>query len=177
MHDQARDGGKGNATVAVVVLARDEEKNIEDCLQSVSWADKLCVLLDPRTADRTAELAQRAGAEVQQHLFVDFAAQRNAALEAFEADWVLFVDADERGTPGLGPEVRGVVQDESVAGWWVPRQNWIWGRWIQHAGWYPDYQLRLLRKGLAHYDPKREVHEVVLLEGKQGWGLRLWVLD
>jgi glycosyltransferase involved in cell wall biosynthesis len=170
MDDQESHGqSKSSPTVAAVVLARDEEKNIQDCLRSVSWADKLCVLIDPRTIDRTSQLAQEADAEVQSHRFVDFAAQRNAALKAFVADWILFVDADERGTPGLGPEVRRVLQDEAVVGWWVPRQNWIWGRWIRHAGWYPDHQLRLLKRGRAQYDPERQVHEVVVLEGQQGY--------
>jgi len=155
--------------VAVVVLARDEEANITDCLQSVHWADNLYVLLDARSTDRTVELAREAGAKVRQRQFVNFADQRNAALEIFEADWILFVDADERGTSGLGPEVRRVIQDGAMAGWWVPRRNYIWGRWIRHAGWYPDYQLRLLKRGLARYDPAREVHEVVILDGPEGY--------
>ena len=54
-------------------------------------------------------------------------------------------------------------------GLWVPRRNYIWGKWIQHAGWSPDYQLRLLRQGRARYDPAREVHEVVVLDGAEGY--------
>jgi (heptosyl)LPS beta-1,4-glucosyltransferase len=160
---------KSGPTLAVVVLARDEERNIHDCLQSVSWADKRCVLVDPRSTDRTVELALGAGAAVQQHPFVGFADQRNAALAMFEADWIFFVDADERGTPGLAPEVRRVIRRESAVGWWVPRRNYIWGHWIRHAGWYPDYQLRLLKRGFARYDPARQVHEVVILEGPEGY--------
>ncbi len=163
----AQADGSGD-TVAVVVMARDEEANIVDCLDSLRWADKLCVILDSRTTDRTGELSRRAGAEVREWPFVNFAEQRNAALQLFEADWIFFVDADERGTSGLGPEVRRVIQDQSVAGWWVPRRNFIWGRWIRHAGWYPDYQLRLLRRGAARYDPTRAVHELVILDGEEG---------
>jgi hypothetical protein len=155
-------------TLTAVVIARDEEGNIVDCLRSVGWADRLGVLLDTRSTDRTAELARGAGAEVRVRAFDNFAAQRDAALEAFEADWVFFVDADERGTPGLQTEVRRVIRDETKVGWWVPRRNYIWGRWIRHAGWYPDYQLRLLRRGHARYDPQREVHELVILDGLEG---------
>jgi (heptosyl)LPS beta-1,4-glucosyltransferase len=161
-------GQRTRPTLAVVILARDEEANITDCLQSVSWARRRCVLVDSRTTDRTVELARGAGAEVQQRPFVDFAEQRNAALQMFDADWVFFVDADERGTSGLGQEVERVIQDQSTVGWWVPRRNYIWGRWIRHAGWYPDYQLRLLKRGRACYDPSREVHEVVILDGAEG---------
>jgi (heptosyl)LPS beta-1,4-glucosyltransferase len=156
-------------TVAAVLLARDEEANVRDCLQSVAWADRLCVLLDPRTTDRTAEIASELGAVVQEHPFADFASQRNAALDAFEADWVFFVDADERCTPELAAEIQEVIDDPAIVGWWVPRRNYIWGRWIRHAGWYPDHQLRLLRCGWARYDATHEVHEVVLLDGPAGY--------
>ena len=155
-------------TLAAVVIARNEEGNIVDCLRSVGWADRLGVLLDTRTSDRTAELARTAGAEVRENAFVDFAQQRDAALEMFEAEWIFFVDADERGTPELEAEVRRVIRDDAAVGWWVPRRNYIWGRWIRHAGWYPDYQLRLLRRGHARYDPAREVHELVILDGPEG---------
>jgi (heptosyl)LPS beta-1,4-glucosyltransferase len=154
--------------VAAVVLALDEEANLGDCLHSVNWADRVCVLVDPRTTDRTAEVAREMGALVKEHEFCDFASQRNAALDAFEADWVFFIDADERCTPELAAEIRMAVQHPAEVGWWVPRRNYIWGRWIRYAGWYPDYQLRLLRCGWARYDPAREVHEVVLLDGPDG---------
>lgn len=156
------------ATLAVVVLARDEEANITDCLRSVAWADKQYVLLDARSSDQTAAYARAAGAEVHTRVFDNFAGQRNAALEMFPAEWVFFVDADERGTPELAGEVRRVMVDETRVGWWVPRNNMIWGRCIRHAGWYPDYQLRLLKRGHARYDPQRPVHEVVLLDGPEG---------
>lgn len=153
--------------LAVVVLTKNEEGNISECLQSVRWADKLYVL-DSLSSDRTVELACQAGAEVRQRPFVNYAEQRNAALEMFPAQWIFFVDADERGTPELGEEIRRVIREESAVGWWVPRRNYIWGRWIRHTGWYPDYQLRLLKRGFAHYDPAREVHEIVILDGPDG---------
>jgi glycosyltransferase involved in cell wall biosynthesis len=162
-------GGLNSPSVAAVVLARDEEANLRDCLQSVAWADRLCVLLDPRTTDRTAEIATELGALVREHQFADFASQRNAALDAFEADWVFFIDADERCTSELAAEIRSAIQHPANVGWWVPRRNYIWGRWIRHAGWYPDHQLRLIKRGWARYDPTREVHEVVVLDGSEGY--------
>ena len=62
-----------------------------------------------------------------------------------------------------------MIADGGYDGWWVPRRNLIFGREVRHGGWYPDYQLRLLRVGRAHYDPAREVHEVVLLDGPEGY--------
>jgi hypothetical protein len=102
---------------------------------------------------------------------LDFAAQRNAALAAVEAEWILFVDADERVTPALAQEVRQAIAregEEARAGWWVPRYNYMIGHRMRGGGWYPDYQLRLLRSGSAHYDPAHPVHEIVVLDGEAG---------
>ena len=155
--------------LSVVTLARDEERNIVDCLRSVEWADERLVVLDPRTTDRTGELAREAGARVVERTFTDFADQHQAALSLARYDWVLSLDADERVTPELAQEVREAIGRESPVGWWVPRHNIIWGREIRHAGWYPDYQLRLMRRDRARYDPGRPVHELVILDGEAGY--------
>ncbi len=156
-------------TLVAVVLTKNEERHIVACLDSLRWADGL-VVFDSLSSDRTVTLAREAGAQVLTRPFDHYAAQRNAALEAVAAEWVLFVDADERATPELAAEVRGKVTAETpeIAGYWLPRENHIVGRVIRGGGWYPDYQMRLLRKGRARYDPARPVHEVVLLDGKAG---------
>jgi hypothetical protein len=154
--------------LAAVVLTRNEESNIEECLRSLAWADQLLVL-DSNSTDGTVEAARKAGARVELRTFVNYADQRNAAFDLTDSNWVFFVDADERASPELASEVRTAVQSPSIVGWWVPRRNYIWGKWIQHAGWYPDYQLRLLKRGSARYDLARPVHEVVNLDGQEGW--------
>ncbi len=154
--------------LSTITLARDEEANIVACLESLAWADERIVLLDPRTADHTAELARQAGATVHERPFVNFADQHQAALALPEHDWVFSVDADERVTPELAAEVRRVIAQGTPVGWWVPRHNIIWGKQIRHTGWYPDYQLRLMRREKARYDPERAVHELVLLDGEAG---------
>ena len=78
------------------------------------------------------------------------------------------MDADERITPELAAEARQVIATRPEAGWWVPRHNYIVGQRVSHGGFYPDYQLRLLRRSRARYDPQRPVHEVVLLDGDAG---------
>ncbi len=154
-------------TIEAVVLTRNEGANLPDCLRSLFWADSLMVF-DSMSDDGTQDLAARLGARVVEHPFANFAAQRSAALEASRADWVFFVDADERCTPELADEIRVAVTDDA-AGWWVPRDNYLFGRLTRYAGWYPDYQLRLLRRGWARYDPARPVHETVLLDGREAW--------
>jgi len=152
--------------LVAVILTKNEARHVAACVESVTWADEV-LIFDDFSQDGTVELAQAAGARVVQNPFENFAQQRNAALDAVEAEWIFFVDADERGTLELDREIRRVVQQKDVNGWWVPRHNYIFGRLTRGSGWYPDYQMRLLRRGCARYE--REVHEVVALEGAEGY--------
>jgi (heptosyl)LPS beta-1,4-glucosyltransferase len=154
--------------LAAVILTKNEERHIADCIESVAWADQVFVF-DSYSDDRTVEIARQIGATVLQHPFHDYGQQRNAALEAVKAEWILFVDADERVTPELAAEIRQVIARDDVDGWWIPRHNHIWGAVVLYAGWYPDYQMRLLRRTKARYDPAREVHELVVLDGPEGY--------
>jgi len=154
--------------LAVVILTKNEARHIADCIASVNWADRV-VISDSYSDDGTVEIAKAAGAEVIQRPFDGWAVQRNDALEKVEAEWILFVDADERATPELAAEVRQVIAGRPEVGWWIPRHNYIVGKRVRHAGWYPDYQLRLLKRGRACYDPARPVHEVVILDGEAGY--------
>jgi glycosyltransferase involved in cell wall biosynthesis len=154
--------------LAAVVLTLNESLNIGECLSSLKWADKV-VVLDSLSTDDTVTLARSHGATVLQHPFHDYASQRNQALQLVESDWIFFVDADERATPELAREVRDVIEHGPEAGWWVPRKNYIFGKWIRHTGWYPDYQMRVLKRDKARYDPDRHVHELVILDGEAGY--------
>lgn len=152
-----------------IILTRNEAANIQACIESLRFADKI-IVFDSFSDDETVALAKKAGAEVIQRAFDDYAGQRNAALEAVQeqAEWVLFVDADERVTTELAAEILEAVQKPDYAGWRIPRHNLIFGKLTLGAGWYPDYQTRLLRVGKAQYDPARQVHELVMLDGKEG---------
>ncbi|MCL4458612.1 MAG: glycosyltransferase family 2 protein [Chloroflexi bacterium] len=172
--------------VSALVITKNEERHIGPCLESLVWADEI-VVLDAFSTDQTVEIARRYTIRVLQRHFVSFPEQRNAAMSLAAHQWVLFVDADERITPELASEIRMVLDDEDgagitagqcaeittgqgerIAGYWIPRENIIWGKWIRYGGWYPDYQLRLLRRGWAKYDESREVHELVQLTGGAG---------
>jgi glycosyltransferase involved in cell wall biosynthesis len=156
-------------SLSAAVIARDEETTIEECLESVAFADERLVLVDAATRDRTRELARAVGARVEERAFDNFAAQRDAALKLATSDWVLFVDADERVPPGLRDEVHTTIAAPGgCRGYWVPRHNYLMGRVLRHAGWFPDYQLRLLKKDAAHFDPLRVVHEVAIVDGPVG---------
>lgn len=152
--------------LTAIILTRNEARHICDCIDSLIWADRV-VVFDSYSEDETTALAETAGAEVYRRVFDNYAAQRNAALEAVRTDWVFFVDADERGTPALAAEIRQVITERPEAGWYVPRHNMIFGRLTLGAGWYPDYQFRLLRHGHAHYT--RPVHEIAEVDGAVGY--------
>ena len=157
-------------TLAAIILTKNEAQHVTPCIDSLRWADRL-IVFDSCSDDGTAALAQEAGAEVYQRPFENYAAQRNAALDAAAAhgavDWVFFVDADERGTPELATEIRHVISERPENGWYVPRHNYIFGRLTLGAGWYPDYQFRLLRHGKARY--VRPVHELGEVDGAIGY--------
>ncbi len=156
-------------TICGAVIARDEASNIKRCLRSLAWADSLLVVLDHRTVDATAALAEECGARVVVRTFEDYARQRNAALQLAGADWLLFVDADEVVPPELAKEIQSIVQrPDSAPGFWIPRRNILFGHWVRHAGWSPDYQLRLMRTDRARYREDRTVHELVDLDGQPG---------
>ena len=158
--------------LTAVVIARDEERYIGECLDSLKWADERLVVLDSRSQDRTAEIARGRGASVVVETFENFSQMRNQALAEARSEWVLFVDADERVSPELAAEVQATFEDSQrrdLVGYWIPRRNYMWGKWIRHGGWFPDYQLRLLKRACAHYDVRRAVHEVAQLTGPAGY--------
>ena len=151
-------------TITAAVLARDEHALLDGCLVSLRWADELPVLVDDQTRDQTAEIAARYTERVIVCGFRGFPHQRNRALDLARGDWVLFVDADERVPPSLAAEVRRFVAG-AASGAWVPRRNVIAGRWVRWAGWWPDHQLRRLRRRHPRHDETAVVHEVAALDG------------
>jgi glycosyltransferase involved in cell wall biosynthesis len=157
-------------SLTAAIIARDEESTLGECLRSVAFADDRLVLLDSATRDRSRQVALAHGARVRERAFDNFAAQRDAALQFATGDWVLFVDADERVTPALREEVLARVADPGDRrAFWIPRHNYLMGRVVRHAGWFPDYQLRLLERKAAHFDPLRVVHELAVVDGPVGY--------
>jgi glycosyltransferase involved in cell wall biosynthesis len=155
--------------LTAAVIARDEERNLPDCLESLVFADERLVLVAAQTIDATREVARLHGARVEERWFDNFAAQRDAALRLAQCEWVLFVDADERVSPALRDEIGRTLADaRGVRGYWIPRHNLLMGRVVRHAGWFPDHQLRLLQRNYAHFDPRRPVHELALVDGPVG---------
>jgi glycosyltransferase involved in cell wall biosynthesis len=140
--------------IIAAILTKNEAEHIGACIKSVQWADEV-ILEDSFSDDGTTTIARSMKAHIFKSEFINFAVARNTALanaKALGADWVLFVDADERITPELAQEIQEVVNNDEIAGWWVPRYNIMWGHTMRGGGWYPDHQLRLMQVDAARYD-------------------------
>lgn len=157
--------------VAGVILTKNEARNIGGCIESLRpWVD-VVVVWDSGSHDGTAEVARLHGALVVQRPFDTYASQRQAVLDSLNAEWILFVDADERIPTALGEELRRLLNTAApdLAGCWLPRRNFIAGHETRGGGYYPDYQLRLLRRSRARYVLEREVHEIAELDGQAAY--------
>ena len=152
-------------TLSVIVITKNEEHNILDCLESVRWANEI-VVVDGGSDDKTVDLARRFSQKVYVKPWEGYAASKNFALEQCTGDWILWLDADERVTKELSEEIQTVVAQGIVAqsGFEISRKAFFLGKWIRHSGWYPGYVLRLFRRGSGNWSDKK-VHEHLEIQG------------
>lgn len=131
--------------LSVLILARNEENNIKDCIESCLFADEILVI-DDYSTDRTKEIAESLGARViQRSMNGDWGAQQTFAIESAEHEWVFFIDADERCTPELGKEIVNVMGHGEYA-YWIERHNQFHHNKATHGTLRPDYVCRLMPK-------------------------------
>lgn len=150
--------------ISAIVLAKNEEKNIEECLLGLKWCDEI-IVLDDNSTDDTVKIAERLGAKVIKHsLNENFAAQRNFGLEKARGEWVFFVDADERVGKELAEEVKEAIKDDDVAGFYFRRIDHFMGEWLRHGEIGHLKILRLAKKGTGEW--KRKVDEIWEIKGK-----------
>jgi len=134
---------KPRGKLAVLILTYNEKKNIVECITSVKFADEI-IIIDSGSTDGTIEVAEQLGATCIVHPMEEgFAGQRNFALTQTKAEWVFFLDADERITPELAEEISAVVDGNEQYGYEILRINVVFGRIVAHGGHSPDYSLRL----------------------------------
>ena len=153
--------------LSVAVITLNEEDHLRRCLESVAWADEI-VVVDACSQDKTVQIAREFTDRVIGQPWAGFAAQKNFALDQSAGEWVLSLDADEEATPELGHEIVATVADARACdGYAVRRQNMFLDRWIRHGGLYPDWQVRLFRRGRGRF-VERAVHESVTVSGPVG---------
>lgn len=144
--------------LSAIVITLNEERNIRDCLQSLSFADEKLVI-DSGSKDATVSLSRTFGAAVLEHPFTDFSSQRNFALEQAQGDWVLFLDADERVTPELASEIKIELAQNPSYVFAIPRHTYFFGKRLRFCDARYDAPIRLFpRRNVQWTQP---VHETI----------------
>lgn len=161
--------------LSACIITLNEEDNLPDCLQSLDFAEEI-VIVDSGSTDGTRKIATQAGARFFTRKFDNYIQQKNHAISLAKGPWILFLDADERISPELREQILGLRDQEGfiraisakkreVSGFRMPRLTYYLGRWIRHSGWYPDYSIRLFRKGEGRFVGKT-FHEKVEVHGE-----------
>lgn len=150
------------ATVSVVLIIKNEASNLDAVLSGLQWVDEI-VVVDGGSDDESVAITRKYTDKVFEYPeWQGYGVQRQRAQSHASSDWVLMLDADERVTPELVSEIQAVVaQNDQSKVYAVPRLSWVFGRFIRHSGWYPDYVTRLYPRERAGYGDDK-VHEKVL---------------
>jgi glycosyltransferase involved in cell wall biosynthesis len=152
-------------TLSAILITRNEEANLEDCLASLDGLATQIVVVDTQSTDRTLVIAQRYGALISSPPdWPGFGPQKNRALDLASEDWVLSLDADERLTPELRAEIKCMLDKPQTDCYAIPRLSWYCGRFMRHSGWTPDYVDRLFKRGSARFSTDL-VHERLIPKG------------
>jgi glycosyltransferase involved in cell wall biosynthesis len=150
--------------LSAIIITKNEANNIAACLQSVAFCDQR-IVVDCGSTDDTVAIAKGCGAEVSTHEWAGFGVQKNVALSLARGDWVLSIDADERVSAPLAGEILAAIASGTADGYEMPRLSTFLGRPMRHSGWFPDYVLRLFRRGAARFTDDL-VHERVVCRGR-----------
>jgi glycosyltransferase involved in cell wall biosynthesis len=162
----ARASHHSSPSITALILARDEELELPECLASLGWADEVVIVVDAASSDATLDIARKRADRVLVRPFDHFAAQRNAGLELARGDWIFSIDADERATPSLAEEIRRLIPLTGYAGFRVPIRSIILGRPFRFSGTQRDLPTRLFRRNAGRWIGT--VHETVDLQGSLG---------
>ena len=154
--------------LSIIIITKNEEANIQACLDSVRFADQW-IIVDSGSTDNTLAIARAAGATVIETTdWPGFGPQKNRALEAATGEWILSLDADERISPALAAEIQAVIGAPVESSYAIPRLSSFCGHFIRHSGWYPDYIVRLFLRNTATFSDSLVHERVIVNQGKTG---------
>ncbi len=151
--------------LSVVVITKNEENNVRECLDSVSWADEI-IVVDAGSTDLTVDIVKEYSKKVFSRPWDGYGAAKNFGIAQCSGEWVLSIDADERITPELRDEILGHFEnnDQKISAFSVPRRANFLGKWIYHCGWYPGRITRVFRRSKGRFTEEK-VHERLEIDG------------
>jgi len=153
--------------LTVIVPTYNEEKNIEACLKSLTFADEI-IVVDSFSTDKTKDIALKFTDNFIEHEYVYSTKQKNWIIPKAKYKWILLVDADERVDEKLKNEILSVLENApTFDAYWIRRRNFISGREIKHGAWGRDKVIRLFKRDRCRYEDK-EVHGEIIVDGKTG---------
>lgn len=153
--------------ISALILTKNEEDLISDAIGQLDFVDEV-IVLDQSSQDKTVKLARKFTDKIYQTKSGDFAQNRNLLASHAKGEWLLYVDCDERLTESLVGEIQDAIKNSKFSAYYIPRQNFLLGKWQKHGGWWPDYVPRLIRsKSLIAWQGK--VHESLKVEGEVGY--------
>src|SRR3989344_4854179 len=158
-----------NPNLTAIIIAKNNETEIKDCLESVSWAGEI-IVIDTGSTDKTLDIARKFTSKVFIFTRGSYSDWRNEGLKHSHGEWILYVDTDERVTHSLKQEVTKLLNGYAVinTAYAIPRRNIILGREMKHGGWLPDYVKRLFkRKNLKRWTG--DLHEEPIFVGEIGY--------
>ncbi|MBE7445913.1 MAG: glycosyltransferase family 2 protein [Planctomycetia bacterium] len=151
--------------ISACIITCNEESRIRDCLESVKWADEI-IVVDSFSTDKTVDICREYTERVYQRAWPGNIDQKNYTMGLAKHEWVLCLDADERLSSELVLEIQKTIRNpEDSVGFFFPRCTFYLNRWIYHGDWYPDYQLRLFKKGCGQWQGTNP-HGRVIVSGK-----------
>jgi len=158
-----------NKDISAIIIAKDEETMLPDCLKSLDWVDQI-IVINNGSIDKTSQISKKYGAKVIDLPRLDepnFSQSRNRGLKEANTKWLLYIDADERVEDKLRDEILAIIKDPKNSAYAIPRRNFIFGREFKHTGQKPDYVKRLFKKeSLQKWTGK--LHEEPVFTGELG---------
>ena len=156
------------SSITVLTLIPNAGDRLPRCLESVSWADDIFCVVDPKTTDGSDDVARKYTDHVVVHEYINAANQRNWAIPQIETEWTLVLDADEWISDELANRIKDIINDsDSKDGYDIRRLSYFLGKLIKHCGWNKDYNVRLFRTRKGRYLDRR-VHSKVVVDGTMG---------
>jgi glycosyltransferase involved in cell wall biosynthesis len=148
------------ASISAIVLTKNSQNTIRNCLESVKWVDEI-IIVDDCSIDSTVSICREYAHKIFERRLDSFSSQKNYGIEKASSDWILSIDSDEIVSDELKKQIRTLLcaEDALRYGYFVPFKNYVGKKWLRFGGLYPDYHLRLFKRGKGNFE--RPIHETV----------------